>query len=177
MACMKPSRFIDFVRDAKGHLPFAVYPAFPIANAIRRGTDCGDTCECTDVCLNLSHTLFDHDDPEYMLVVPESRADVYDLPAHWLTTITYVHKVSMTWGIVSDSVLTSLLHEKDPIACIWAYDTGPRPYCQHGGDEDWTVVVRKSVYTDDVLRFDCLDCCGISQEEEGDFVVYTGSHA
>lgn len=204
----KPTSFSDFVKDANGEAPILVYKAADcptIPDALGYGEKCyafheewqrnrKDYSESCPECPNGEYCVdawcpydFHSENPNYILVIPPSFE--YQLPTHWLFGMTtYSPEARFDWILTSAEAVKRVLQEREPFAAIWAYDTGPRPFSQHGGDEDWTAVVRKSVYCvkaehDDIeepdeLRFvDYLDCCGTSLTDEEDFRVFTGAHA
>lgn len=204
----KPTSFSDFVFDADGEAPILIYRAAdcpPVPDALSRGTDCyaihqrcdeSRSCplEAQDLCLtSASWTSFDSQLPNYILVLPPSF--MYALPGSWISALRYHNNTYFDWILATPEVVKRTLQEKEPFAAIWAYNKGPRQWCQHGGDEDWTAVVRKSAYLEpkdtytvdgeeyenedsDELHFkDYLDCCGTSHEDEEDFRVFTGAHA
>jgi hypothetical protein len=219
----KPKSFADFVYDAEGLPPILIYKAVDLPKDISwlaRGDICRDehdawetenrekyyrgetnqygtsyTCQFGDNCL-YDTSAFDVcvSNPEYYLVVPEyMKEELEGNRLYWLSTSHYNNHITADWIYVSDEVAKELTETHEPFAAIWSYYKGPRQWCQHGGDEDWTAVVRKSVYLHppeyqdyddseiwdhDELHFKAyLDCCGTSYEDEEDFRVFTGAHA
>jgi hypothetical protein len=226
----KPKSFADFLYDAEDVAPLLVYHSADLPRdlpARARGRDCRAeheaweaahynrlsqhtcvyvsppplTCSLGDLCLTDTFGFETcRTEADYQIVVPDGMADW--LPRSWLHSITHqAPYCSIDWIRVTDAMARTLIREgPEPLAAIWEYNKGPRPFCQHGGDEDWTAVVRRSVYcaetdaeadaeyddtslywdlgNNDELRFIAfLDCCGTSQEDEEDFRVFTGAHA
>jgi hypothetical protein len=207
----KPTSFSDFVFDANGEAPILVYRAADcpsVPDALGSGKKCykfheeweqnrKDYSESYPECPNgdgycLSGCVcheFCSEEPDLILVVPPDFTS--DFPNNWHHGITtYYPSYKVDWILAFPAAVIRTLKEKEPLAAIWNYNRGPRPWSQHGGDEDWTAVVRKSVYLEpkdeedqgtadsDELRFtQHLDCCGTSYEDEEDFRVFTGAHA
>lgn len=181
----KPTCFQDFVHDAEGEAPVLIYevsecPEFP--DVLGRGSDCymihreSDSCPFEDHCLESTVCCnFDSENPTHILIVPPSF--LYIFPGHWVNCLND-YGIRFDWIVTSPETIKRLLQEKEPLAALWQYRKGPRQWSQHGGDEDWTVVVRKSVYVEDELYLkNHLDYCGTECEDEEDFRVYTGAHA
>jgi len=72
-----------------------------------------------------------------------------------------------------------MMAAKDPYMIIWEYSKGPRAWCQHGGDEDWTTIIKTATYESDHHK----QIISISlsnrdhESDEGDFTVITAAHA
>jgi hypothetical protein len=196
----KPTSFSDFVFDADGEAPILIYKATdcpPIPDAISRGSDCSkgheewnskphlfcDSYDCPlgDNCLNWLSCTFHSEEPDYFLITPPSFKENYNFPEHWICGFTQYYPYNrLDWILASAETVKRVIREKEPLACIWAYDKGPRQWSQHGGDEDWTAIVRKSVYCSDSVDLyfeECLDYCSTTYEDEEDFRVFTGAHA
>jgi hypothetical protein len=172
--------FKQFLHDAGNTAPFLVYrkeecPEFP--DAITRGLTCPEN---DDNNLSEWHPFISFsDDPDYFLVVPLSRR--LGLPTCWLSGIIS-QGFEINWILVMDEDILAQFYvdNKEPLVAIWDYKNGPRPWSQRGGDEDWTAVVRMSVYSPEVdylYLLQHLDYAGAEGVAEGDFVVYTGAHA
>lgn len=112
----------------------------------------------------------------HTLQVPEIWE--YEYPREWLGNLYYYKDIDVDVQVVSNQATVDLLHEKEPLVAIWPYRYGPRQYCQGGGDEDWTAVVRKSTYCEDTLLLHArLGICGTERNDEDDFLIFTGTHA
>lgn len=206
----KPTSFSDFAFDANGEAPILIYRAAdcpPVPDALGYGKKCEafhqewsrtrtdyseSSPECPngeDYCLSSWYPYdFHSENPNYILVVPLSFHENYIFPTQWMFGLTEYYPYNrLDWILTSSETVKRVMCEKEPFAAIWEYGKGPRQRSQHGGDEDWTAVVRKSVYClkeddnldePDELRFtDYLDCCGTSYEDEEDFRIFTGAHA
>ena len=166
-----PAGFLDFINYTSDSLPLLIYKAdeLPTCHVLERGSDGGrlpDPADCSDVTTSWSW------DARYIMVLTSETA----IPGRWLNKL---ERVSIDWiRVVPDSIKT-MVASTAPHLCIWRYHDGPRPWCQHGGDEDWTVVMKKCDYEEERygrLAVDELGNC-IHSAEEGEFSVITAAHA
>lgn len=167
----EPKSFLNFIKDANGTLPTLIYKAkeLPACEVVERGSDGG--------CLPGSDDAYEvykewDSDASYVLVITEGTA----IPGRWLRKIK---EISLDWIRVSPESIKTMISSSEPYICIWRYQDGPRPWCQHGGDEDWTTIMK----TDDYKReeYGPLLRNGLSttdyEETDDIFTIITAAHA
>jgi len=166
----------DFLRDARCH-PLLIYKAdkLPACTVLERGSDGAKMYD------SLWEIEWDWD-PQFVVVI---CADT-EIPERWMGSL---RGVKLECIRVAPESIPEMVAQAEPHVCIWPYHNGPRPWCQFGGDEDWTAVVRTRVYYgdemdaesdsryyDDVLRLGDLGN-RVGDATEGEFTVFTAAHA
>lgn len=166
-----PKSFLDFINAAPKSLPMLVYRAdeLPVCEVLERGSDGGIFPEPYD-CMSVDIDEWDWN-PKYILVITEGTV----IPGHWLRKLK---DVSLDWIRVAPHSIKAMVAATEPYLCIWRYYDGPRPWCQHGGDEDWTTVIKTHDYEEEycpllMKSLSNWDHVGA----EGDFTVITAAHA
>jgi hypothetical protein len=143
----------------------------PTCEVLERGSDGAEFPEPYDCCeVSLDWEL----DAKYIIVITDGTV----IPGSWLNTLKR-ERATFDWIRVAPDSIRAMVSAAPPYLCIWRHYDGPRPWCQHGGDEDWTVVMKTPDYEEQEygeLRIDDVDNMG-HEAEEGEFTVYTGAHA
>lgn len=165
-----PKSFLDFINAAPDSLPMLVYKAgkLPVCEVLEKGSDGGCFPEADDFFT--IHEEWDWD-AKYMLVITEGSP----IPGRWLNKL---ERVSLDWIRVAPDSIKAMVAAAEPYLCIWRYHDGPRSWCQHGGDEDWTTIIKTHDYEEEYCPLLIESLSNWDHEgTEGDFTVITAAHA